>query len=150
MLIGVVNRIHACTLWIKLLITFKQNIMFSVNVIAPLHGWCVSWVCYGGVHIIQVHRGHSRNQPKGGRNSPQHCTATCFSDHYLSWHTQRVQKPLQRPLSAVFCTTLCLNYSVILVWSRKMTNFLSKNYFCSVQRVVLRPPRPIARMATVN
>ena len=27
-------------------------------------------------------RGHSRNRPKGGRNSPQRYTSSCFSDQF--------------------------------------------------------------------
>ena len=39
-------------------------------------------------------RGHSRNQPKGGRDSPKRHTSTCFLNIFLSLYPQRVQKPL--------------------------------------------------------
>ena len=68
--------------------------------------------------------------------------------NFLSLYPQRVQKPLQITLSAVFCTKHRLNICIKLVWTHKITTFLSKNHFWSVQRVVSRPPRPIARMAT--
>ena len=46
-----------------------------------------------------TNRGHSRNRPKGGRNSPQRYTSTRLADHF----SQRVQKPLQRTIPAVNC-----------------------------------------------
>ena len=53
-----------------------------------------------------VSRGHSRNQPKGGRNSPQRETSRCFLTIFLSLYSLTVQRPLQRTLSALFmCKT---------------------------------------------
>ena len=95
----------------------------------------------------QNSRGHSRNQPKGGRNSLQCYISTRFAYHSSQFYSQRVQKPLHWALSAVVCTKLRLIHHAILVWTHKTTNLLSKIYFTAVQRVVSRPPRPIARMA---
>ena len=92
------------------------------------------------VEFLIPPRGHSRNWPKGGRNSPQCYTSTRFADHFS-------QKPLQGAFSAVFCTKLCLINRVRFVWRHKIAKFLSKNSFRTGQRVVSRPPRPIARMA---
>ena len=66
---------------------------------------------------------------------------------FLSFYSQSIQKPLQGALSAAFCTKLHLIHRLILVWTHWITNFLSKNDFCAGQRVVLRPPRPIGRIA---
>ena len=60
-----------------------------------------------------------------------------FLTNFLSLYLQRVEKPFQRTLSAVFCTKHRLNNFY----------FSIKNHFWSVQRVVSRPLRPIARMA---
>ena len=86
-------------------------------------------------------RGHSRNQPKGmGRRNSLNVTPWQVSQTYMYFteltHTQRVQKPLQiqATITAVFCTYRTKRCDV-LVWSRKMTNVLSTNYFCSVQKV---------------
>ena len=76
-------------------------------------------------------------------SSPWYLLQTIF----LSFHSQRVQKPLQRTLPVVFFTKLRLIHYVRLVWRHKITNVLSKNYFCKDQR----PPRPIlARMAPAD
>ena len=59
-------------------------------------------------------RGHSRNGPKGGRNplnfTPRHVVLTIF----LSFCSQKVQKPLQRTSLAVFRTKL--NLMRYIVW----------------------------------
>ena len=94
-----------------------------------------------------VYKGHSRNRSKGGRNSLQCYISTRFANHSSQFYSQRIQKPLQWALSAVFCTKLRLIHHAILLWTHKTTNFLSKNYFTAGQRVVSRSPRPIARMA---
>ena len=73
--------------------------------------------------------------------------STHFAYHFSQFYSQRVQKPLQWALSAVFCTNFHLIHHFTLVWTHKTTNFLSKNYFTAGQRVVSRPPRPIAGMA---
>ena len=53
-------------------------------------------------------RGHSRNRPKGGRNSPKRCTLTHLRTAFLCFYSQRGQNPLQITLPAVFGTKLCL------------------------------------------
>ena len=40
-----------------------------------------SIMLFGAIDSLRPHRCHSRNQPKGGRNSPQHYTSTLFSAH---------------------------------------------------------------------
>ena len=35
-----------------------------------------------GLCFRKTFRGHSRNQPKGGRNSPEHYISTRFADHF--------------------------------------------------------------------
>ena len=92
-------------------------------------------------------KAHSRNQPKGGHNSPKRYNSTCVFYNFISLHPHTDQKPLQRAKSAEFCTKLRLNCCVRLVCRYRIANLLSKNSFCSVQRVVSRPLRPIARMA---
>ena len=59
-------------------------------------------------------RGHSRNQSKGGRISPQRYEAARYSDHFSQFiHIKSTErKPLQKPISAVFSTKLCINYCV--------------------------------------
>ena len=57
-------------------------------------------------------RGHSRNRPKGGHNSPQRCTLTRFADHFSHVYSLRVEKPLQGAVSTVFCTKLFLIHGV--------------------------------------
>ena len=69
-----------------------------------------------------------------------------FFDH-ISQLMLNVQKPLHRTWSSVLCVKLRRNHCVRLVWRHEITNFVSKNVFCLVQRVFSRPPRPIARMA---
>ena len=54
------------------------------------------------------HRGHSRNRPKGGRNSPKRCTSTHLRTAFLSFYSQRGQNPLQITFPAVFGTKLRL------------------------------------------
>ena len=75
--------------------------------------------------------------------TPRHVLLTIF----LRLYSPRVQMPVQGALSAVFCTKLRLIHRVRLVWRHKITNLLSKNSFCTGQRVVSRPLRPLARMA---
>ena len=58
------------------------------------------------------HRGHSRNRPKGGHNSPERYTLTRFANRFSYVYSLRVEKPLQGALSAVFCTKLCLIHGV--------------------------------------
>ena len=112
--------------------------------------WLFVWhTIYGCCSPIGQFRGHSRNRPKGGRNSLQSYISTRFAYYSSQFYSQRIQKHLQWPLSAVFCTKLHLIRRAILLWTHKTTNFLSKNYFTEGQRVVSRPPRPIARMAPV-
>ena len=60
-------------------------------------------------------RGHSRNRPKGGRNSPQRYISTRFADHFSQFLFTERSKPLQGALSAAFCTKLCLIHRLILV-----------------------------------
>ena len=49
-------------------------------------------VCMLSVYDIHdvLYRGHSRNRPKGGRNSPQRHTSTRFADNFLSLYSIRV------------------------------------------------------------
>ena len=70
-------------------------------------------------------RCHSKN------NSPQRSISTLFSDQPIpiSLYSQRVQKPLQETLSALFCTKLQLNLRVWLVWRHKIISFLTKTLF---------------------
>ena len=83
--------------------------------------------------FIMYVRGHSRNQPKGGRNSPQRYTSTRCSDHFLNWHSKRVQKPLKNTFSAVFCTKLGLNHCVRLVWSHEIKFFCPTTIFAQCE-----------------
>ena len=65
-------------------------------------------------------RGHSRNQPKGGRNS----ASTRFSDHLPQFtHTK---SPEASSKTLVFCTKLHLNHCAVV-------GLKAKNYCCSVQ-----------------
>ena len=81
-----------------------------------------------------ISRGHSRNRPKGGRNSPQRYTSTHLRTASVCFYSQRVQNPLEKTLPAVFGTKLRLFHSVRLVWRHnKITNFLSKNSFVKVK-----------------
>ena len=58
--------------------------------------------------LITSIRGHSGNQRKGGRKSPQCSTLTGFyMTVFLSSYSKRVQKPIQSALFAVFCTKHC-------------------------------------------
>ena len=99
-------------------------------------------------NIYFLPRGHSRNWPKGGRNSrnvtPWHVLLTIF----LSWCSERVKKPNEKSLSAVFCTKLHYTQIIALDWFDHMNwQTVAKNSFSTVQRVVSRPLRPLARMA---
>ena len=102
-------------------------------------------------HITGLLCQHSQGLFKSGlrvgvitlKVTPRHVLLTIF----LSFYSQRVQKPLPKTLPAVFCTKLRLIPRVRLVWRFKITNFLWKKSFCTGLRVVLRPPQRIARMA---
>ena len=52
-----------------------------------------------------------------------------FLTNFLSLYLQRVERPFQRTTSAVFCTKHRLNHCVKLVWTHKITTFLSKTIF---------------------
>ena len=67
------------------------------------------------IYIYMFYRGHSRNRPKGGRNSPQRHTWTHLRTASLCFYSQRVQNPLQITLPAVFGTKLHLIHLVRLV-----------------------------------
>ena len=99
------------------------------------------------VHVLYKIRGHSRNMPKGGRNSPKAHTSTHFMTIFFQFILTTSPVTASKNSTCCFYTKLHFNHCVRLVWRHKITNFLTKNCFCSVQRVVSRPPRPIARMA---
>ena len=44
------------------------------------------------------HRGHSRNRPKGGRNSPKRNTSTRLADHFFSGFNHKEFRSLLKEL----------------------------------------------------
>ena len=61
--------------------------------------------------------------------TPLHILLTIF----LRFYSRRVQMPLWRALSAVFCTKLRVIYWVRLVWRHRVTNFSQKILFVQVK-----------------
>ena len=150
---------RSCALYVMDWITTLLQLVADGNILEPIFNWTFrlcqgvsisltfdlikvwNWkkdFVRGEVDVIII-RGHFRNWPKGGSNSPQRYISTRFADHFSQFYSQSVQKPLQGAQSAAFCTELNLIHRLILVWTHKITNFLSQNYFCAGQRVVLRP-----------
>ena len=93
---------------------------------------------------ITIIRGHSRNRPKGGRNSPNVTSHHVLLTILLNFYSRRVQKPLQGALSAVFCTKFRQIHRIRLVRRHRITNFLSKNLFAQVDHLCLIEVRAMA------
>ena len=97
--------------------------------------------------ISTSYRGNSRNWPKGGRNSPQRFISTRFADHFSQLLLTKSSEASSRSFICGILDKTSLHSSHHVVWTYKITNFLSKNCFCAGQRVVSQPLRPLARMA---
>ena len=70
------------------------------------------------LHRLYIDRGHSRNWPKGGRNSSQRYTSSRCADHFSQFLLTEFRSLflLQRTSPALFCTKLCVIHCVRLIW----------------------------------
>ena len=80
----------------------------------------------------KITRGHSRNQSKCGRNSLNIITWHVFLTIFLSLYSKRVQKPLQRTLTAVTRGVFMLLMSTLRLQGRCSLSVKNLRFFIKI------------------
>ena len=86
----------------------------------------------GGQVPLPHYGGHSRNQPKGGRNSINITILHAFLTTFLSLYAKRVQKAFQRTLTAVTRGVFMLLMSTLRLQGRCSLSVKNLRFFIKI------------------
>ena len=79
--------------------------------------WCnIEGHVYKELKKIALNRGHSRKQPKGGRNSHKRYTSTCFADHFSQFLLTKSTEAFSKNFTTCILYIIRLIHRVRLVW----------------------------------